>query len=667
MAVFYPNLETIKKLRQKPTEGELHALDVLGKALSDEYEVFFQPFINGDIPDIVVMRKGGGVIIVEVKDWDLRHYTIDEKRNWHVNVGGRDRHPIKSPVKQVLNYKENLFNLHVEGLLEKQIQNFKMLNIVNCVVYFHNASTQELNDFVKTKFQKDERDSQHWNKYLGYLSYFDLLGINTFTEGNIQSIMEKRWVSKKSYLFDQELYESFKRCFSPSTHTSEQGIRITYSKEQEKIIESRAGSWQKVKGVAGSGKTLCLAKRAVNAHLRHGGNVLILTFNITLRNYIRDKISEVREGFDWKYFHIIHYHQFFSNMANNHSRPILSFDSWENTSFFEIVKDAIDQYDTILVDEIQDYQKPWVELVLKYFLNAESSEYVAYGDEKQNIYQRVFDDQEKKPFTKIGGQWNLLKKSYRVSNKIGRLAELFQKHFFDGRYEFDEILTQGDLFDQSEIGYHNFQAFSADEIFRIYRKVAKKYGLHDNDICIQSASVEPLRLIDEHISTTSSQKTNTMFESQETYLEILKNRKLSNEQFKKDYKAIRKKMKEGESINDEEEKILKNVKLVKNDIYKVRRSKKFNYWDNRGLLKLSTVHSFKGWEVDTLILLITNDEESSGLNEESIDPASESDEGFNSEELIYTAITRCRKNLFVVNFGNQAFDSFFTKHIHQFQ
>ena len=40
----------------------------------------FQPFLNGDLPDIIVMHKGGGVMIFEVKDWDLSNYHVNEKR-----------------------------------------------------------------------------------------------------------------------------------------------------------------------------------------------------------------------------------------------------------------------------------------------------------------------------------------------------------------------------------------------------------------------------------------------------------------------------------------------------------------------------------------------------------------------------------------------------------
>jgi hypothetical protein len=662
MAIFHPDIETIKKLRQKPTDGELYLLQMLDKFLSNEYEVFFQPFVNGDIPDVVVMRRGGGVLIFEVKDWELSHYSINEKRNWFVTTSRGERQPIKSPLKQVLTYKENLFNLHIEGLLEKRIENFKMLSIVSCAIYFHKESTLALNHFVKTKFAKDERDPSSWNNYLGFLSHFDLLGNDGLTEESIKAILDKRWISRKSFLFDQQLYESFKRCFSPSKHIIEQGKNIIYSKEQEKVISSSGGLWQKVKGVAGSGKTLCLAKRAVNSHLRHGGNVLILSFNITLRNYIRDRISEVREGFSWDSFHVIHFHQFFSNMANNFNLHIEGWESWNSPSFFESVKSSIKVYDTILIDEIQDFDRPWVDLIIKYFLNPNGGEYVAYGDEKQNIYNREYELKEKKPYTKIGGQWNLLKRSFRVSNKIGRLAEFFQREFFADKYEFDEILTQGNLFDKSEIGYHMGDKFDPELVYRIYRKIADKYRVHDNDICIQAGSISPLRILGQYIETKTSQKTNTMFESQAIYLKILKDNNLTDEQYTVDQKRLLHRRKRGESLLDEETRMLNLCTRAREELKKLRRNKKFNYWDNRGLLKLSTIHSFKGWEIDTLILLITNDDEafeSGDDTEVDVFPH----ENFTSEELIYTAITRCRTNLFVVNFGNEQYDSFFKKWI----
>jgi len=70
---------------------------------------------------------------------------------------------------------------------------------------------------------------------------------------------------------------------------------------------------------------------------------------------------------------------------------------------------------------------------------------------------------------------------------------------------------------------------------------------------------------------------------------------------------------------------------------------------NTGTMKLSTIHSFKGWEIHSLFLLI---EKMENQNE------------FMKSELIYTGLTRARVNLFVFNLGNdKRYDSFFRRYI----
>lgn len=78
------------------------------------------------------------------------------------------------------------------------------------------------------------------------------------------------------------------------------------------------------------------------------------------------------------------------------------------------------------------------------------------------------------------------------------------------------------------------------------------------------------------------------------------------------------------------------------ELDKVRKHKKFNYWMNSGEVKLSTIHSFKGWEVDTLFLIIEEEPKT-----------------FTTDELIYTALTRCRNNLFILDCGKSRYASFF--------
>ena len=48
MAIVYPDFQTISKLRTPATEGEFHLLDELSFNLSSDFEIFFNPFLDGD-------------------------------------------------------------------------------------------------------------------------------------------------------------------------------------------------------------------------------------------------------------------------------------------------------------------------------------------------------------------------------------------------------------------------------------------------------------------------------------------------------------------------------------------------------------------------------------------------------------------------------------------
>ena len=64
MAQIHPDFYTIQHLHQPATEGELILLDFLQKNLNMEFEIYYHPFINGDRPNIVILKKGCGAIII---------------------------------------------------------------------------------------------------------------------------------------------------------------------------------------------------------------------------------------------------------------------------------------------------------------------------------------------------------------------------------------------------------------------------------------------------------------------------------------------------------------------------------------------------------------------------------------------------------------------------
>jgi hypothetical protein len=642
MAILSPNISIIEKLRPAPTEGELNLLMYLKDNLSDDYEVYFQPFLNGDMPDIVIMRKGSGVFIIEVKDYNLELYQRGPSA-WTVKTGqiNKTTQKIPSPIKQVLKYKDNLFNLHIEGLLDRKIKDSRNLGIVNCGLYFHNATTQQINEFVRLKSTEKDHD-----KYLKFLSHFDFFGFDGLNPEYFNSILAKRRMNRPSFLFDDQLYNSFKRYLSPPSHVLEQGVDIKYSSEQQSIIDADSKIQLRVSGVAGCGKTFTIAKRAVLAHKRHNGNVLVLTFNISLRNLIREKISRIRENYSWSAFHIINYHGFFRSQIQNHDLILDGPESWEDVNIFENVKGRIQKYDSIIIDEIQDFQESWVRIIRKYFL-AEAGEILFFGDEKQNIYLREMEADTRKPYTGVSvGRWRTLKSSFRMSNDIGRVATLFQKEFFNKKYEIDEQIlkeSQTSIFEVIQdpiLKYYNISNYDdpIGAITKSYFSFANQTGIHDNDIAILCSKVRFLREVEFKIRAKNI-RTNVMFESVEILMDICDSAKIPYQTFLDIERAG--------GLWGYDPEIQKGYKNARDLVEVYRRNKKLHFYPNPGLVKLSTTHSFKGWDTHTLILVL--------------DSENGSDDEFTNNEMVYTALTRCKENLIVINLGNEKYDLFFRK------
>ena len=602
MAIFSPTIEVIKRQKVQPTEGEWTLLNFLLNNLDDTYEIYYQPYLNGDNPDFAIMRKGSGVLLIEVKDWNLNHYYVDEKTKWRLQ---KDNTFIKSPLNQVENYKSNLFHLHLEELFKKSIKSKNHWATVNCAVYFHKATEQNLTSFLLDGFNKQEDEP-----YRKFVNYFGLLGYNSLTKEKLNSLLTRFWLNKSSYYFDETLYSSFQRYLKPPIHQIEDGIEINYSKEQQELIRSEIRPRRKIKGVAGSGKTLVLAKRAVNAYKRTDSQILVLTYNLSLKNYIHDRINDVREEFNWNNFYITNYHQFFKTQANNYNLEIQNLEAWQDTSFFESVKSNIKKYDVVLIDEIQDYMQSWIDIITTYFTHSET-EFVVFGDEKQNIYERELDENNEPIVRTVAGVWNKsLNVSHRFASNIGNIAMKFQKTIFGLKYGADELKVMSQLdFEKRIIEYHYFHSFTPDLLFEKVYNVLVRNQIHSSDAGILCSKVEILRAIDFSIRTIKHEKTAIAFESQEEYLEHKEN----------------------------------NTKIEE-----IRRLRKNHFYMKTGTIKLSTIHSFKGWEIDTLFLFIEKEED---------------EKEYANAELIYTGLTRARKNLVIFNLGNKKYDDFFKAEI----
>lgn len=640
MATFHPDLENINRLTVPPTEGERHLLEILRDKLDDSYEVYFNPFLDGDRPDLIVLKPGCGAMIIEVKDWNLDRYELDIRNQWHYQET-----TIRSPHQQVFRYKENLFNLHLPLLGLQDLANRNFYKLISVAVYFHCAKKEQINRHYDKQLDKARKYILQLQQDLkqgqiGQVEYDQHMDRSEHARFKLNRDLVMSWgidnVAKKvveqlermgrNPLFTPEIHEDFSRRLRPPVHVKQQGIPVGFDAGQLALTMSKPG-FAKVKGVAGSGKTTVLAQRAINAHQRHGGQVLILTYNITLRHYIRDTISRLKGGGDQQHFEIIHYHGFIKNQLNNcgvdlkpirERLPAALSDDMDPIFGMKSLFDGVEteKYPTILIDEVQDYRPEWIKLVRDCFLT-EDGEMVLFGDQFQNIYARASGERES-AIAQGFGRWNSLTKSYRSrgNSPLFQLFRNFQLCFMISKYADSELFAAAEPMEAQRsmhldlLSYETYrEPFDVEGVIEKIRRYIREYRLHPNDIAIVCSRVEWLMPLNEALK--QSEKTKVMFEEASEIEAIPAADRSDPETFQQAKERI-------------------------------RRRKKCFFMQNSGLIKLSTTHSFKGLQAQTVFCILTPDDE---------------------PEMVYTAITRAQRNLVVFDTSSSRFRSFFENNL----
>lgn len=322
------------------------------------------------------------------------------------------------------------------------------------------------------------------------------MGRDSLNDDDFNKILANFYIKSNtpSKLFSEEIYQSIHRLLIPPLHLQNQGRYISrydtrlkkqspqllmYSKKQDELIydKDKRQQWR-VKGVVGSGKTTLMAAKAVQAYkelIEHGVSqpqILILTFNITLKNFIHDKIQQVHEEFNWGAFTILNYHQFINSQLNNLGIDFKREDDesleeffaryYDNYELFANHANRTERFDVIFIDEIQDYKRVWMDIIKSFFLyeNGEypRSGYYLLGDVKQNIYNRGIAGKD--VVTNVLGV-NSLETCFRSDMKIKDLALGFQRSYFNDKYDIDTTLTSEQDFslfaDQNlQQGYLNY-------------------------------------------------------------------------------------------------------------------------------------------------------------------------------------------------------------------
>ncbi len=547
------------------TAGEEYLLNTFKNSERfNGWEIHEQPHINSMKPDFVLLHPNRGVIIIEVKDWDLKLDTY--KENSYIRGSNGNLYK-KSPIFQVENYKQNILTLELENsinLAENFYDNY--FACIETVIYFHNASKYQAvkfcgneSEYTKIWTREDIEYIKNINNNLSPYKYTYALCKNTskFNKDKLLSNLIEELSKKLQY----------------SDYHYERRRPFVLDKYQDKLAQLKPGSIRRWGGVAGSGKSLILAEKAVRA-LKQDNRVLLLSFNITLKHYLRDLCSQQfgvgkYEGERKKLgtnLSIMYFHELLKNIMSTNSINIeikekendftkIWIETLENNWNYIETKDLFN-YDYILIDEGQDFKGDWIRF-LKRLLNKNGEMLIVY-DKAQDLFDHGIWIEDPNEIKEIGfkGKPGNLKYTYRLPRAMVEKINTIRKHLEMNQ---DDILSlpNEQISMLGSARWFNYTAnFSHEKLLQIDKHV---------EILRKSNTLEDITII-----TTN----------ENTGVKIVKHF---------------------------EDKGIKTFHVYDLHCHKdrdKRRSEKWKFRAGMGRLKITSYHSYKGWESPNIILVL---------------------------------------------------------------
>lgn len=437
----------IQFLASLPTYGEDQAAkniwDRINDFIGDKDGICYykHPVITSTtrvVPDLTLLVHGYQPIIIKSLDYTIEDINFINEETWTI----RDE-IVDSPLLELDDYVVGLRHKFDKERLLRNL--YDAVGVIAFPLISRNDLEEKLNPFlgsskaiwadldiseifVKTPIQLTPR------KWLLAKSVFQ--GVSPLNKGELTSDMTANTFGKAVKILEKEI--------------------ALLDEEQHKVAVQIAPGPQRIRGLAGTGKTVVLAMKAANIHLRFPDKKILFTFNTqSLYNQARTLITKFYRIHsdsdpDWDNLHVRHgwggnrpgvYADTCKRYGVNHLTYPAAQKIDPERPFRAACKEALrlrirPYYDYVLVDEAQDFPSEFFQLL--YQLSSEEKRiYWAY-DELQSLSstevpspKELFgSDSEGNPLINLDGEDYpggiekdfVLHKSYRCPQQVLMLA-----------------------------------------------------------------------------------------------------------------------------------------------------------------------------------------------------------------------------------------------------
>jgi len=505
-----PPISELSQLRTPLEPGEHFVLDFFNKYLPIEWEIYIQPHLNGCRPDFVLLNPNIGIAVFEVKDWDLssmRYFVVPDsdpqkKPKLMIRDGNKTFEAgSNDPVTKIIYYKEM-----IEELFCPRMQTTAAKALITAGIIFTKADTQKVNSLLEPLLDAYKMQNEKAAKY------YPVAGMDALRQGNIEIVFPEA-LRRSSSIMKTEYAADLRNWLEEPSISREQRVpleKIVDPRQKEFILNRAPFGFRRIRGPAGSGKSLVLAGRAGRL-VAEKKDVLVVSYNITLLHYLQDLAVRysaesrcARKNATWLNFHLLcktvsfqagkfnEYHDLWKSFGQRaDSLNESDYDGELEKMLSETLPMFVDsilsssansfvsKYDAILVDEGQDFRPEWWNLLRK--LLKDGGEMMLVADATQDLYgtaRRWTDESMKGLDTGFRGPWNFLEVSYRLPEDflpyVRRYAEMYLP---------SELMNlpnpkapgQGDLLRQCNMRWVQLKKASsteacADEIIRLLRR-----------------------------------------------------------------------------------------------------------------------------------------------------------------------------------------------------
>lgn len=450
-------------------ERRLHSLL---RRLPEDCVVYYEPMVGDRCPDFVVICSDLGLLVIEVKGWRIGDILAADPHTVQVTDHGRavrqvhplrqargymfalmDRcrvHPAIAPLLRPNGFHENRFLFPfgyfavLSNINEAQLKRHPAGDLT-AVFPEHRVLPR---DVVSELERCPDARSLHDALRPCFVKSWPFPRLNEAQVDALRAIIHPEVILELPLEYSPSLPSTTPpsvtqppvlkptvedtqtpAAATAQTHSPTSPLKVL-DLRQENHARAVGDGHRILSGVAGSGKTVILLARArLLAQRDPKARILVLCYNVTLASFLRGHLAEHRN------VRVCHFDDWAAANRVRRDRLTKENDEALGERLLAALQSGLapdaGEFDSVLVDEAQDFEASWFRCVLAAMKNPADGDLLIVGDGNQGVYRRGKVSWKalgiQASGRTISGRFHL-DRNYRNSREIATLAQAFASH-----------------------------------------------------------------------------------------------------------------------------------------------------------------------------------------------------------------------------------------------